>query len=142
MAGTCGEDPANTMVACHMPSLPSISMPFLAAPDLASIDINIKPSAVFTAERTLSSMMQSTAKASANGRKPASAPPIPMKLSELSREWERPGLSPAYDFVSTIAYLDDFTMALSVLSKNGVVFGRLWLRRTRMRLSIPRGHTL
>jgi serine/threonine-protein kinase HipA len=49
-----------------------------------------------------------------------------------------PKLSPAYDFVSTIAYLDDFGMALSVFKEKDVrKFDEDLLRRFAARVPVP-----
>jgi serine/threonine-protein kinase HipA len=50
-----------------------------------------------------------------------------------------PRLSPAYDLVSTIAYLDDFTMALSLVAKERDVrnFDEDLLRRFAVKVLVP-----
>jgi serine/threonine-protein kinase HipA len=49
-----------------------------------------------------------------------------------------PKLSPAYDFVSTIAYIDDFTMALSVAKEKDIrKFDEELLRRFAARVPVP-----
>jgi len=49
-----------------------------------------------------------------------------------------PRLSPAYDFVSTIAYIDDFGMALSVAKEKDVRnFDEALLRRFAARVPVP-----
>lgn len=49
-----------------------------------------------------------------------------------------PKLSPAYDFVSTIAYINDFTMALSVSKEKDVrKFDEALLRRFAARVPVP-----
>ncbi|AEU38008.1 HipA N-terminal domain protein [Granulicella mallensis MP5ACTX8] len=56
----------------------------------------------------------------------------------LYQDGRTPKLSPAYDFVSTIAYLDDFTMALSVSKEKDVrKFDRALLTRFAAKVPVP-----
>jgi serine/threonine-protein kinase HipA len=56
----------------------------------------------------------------------------------LYADGRTPSLSPAYDLVSTIAYLDDFTMALSISKEKDVRnFDDELLRRFAARLPVP-----
>jgi serine/threonine-protein kinase HipA len=56
----------------------------------------------------------------------------------LYTDGRAPTLSPAYDFVSTIAYLDDFTMALSVSKEKDVrKFDDELLKRFTAKLPVP-----
>lgn len=57
----------------------------------------------------------------------------------LYRDGRTPQLSPAYDFVSSIAYLDDYTMALSLTAKEKDVrkFDEDLLRQFAERIKVP-----
>ena len=56
----------------------------------------------------------------------------------LYEDGRTPKISPAYDFVSTIAYLDDFTMALSVSKEKDVrKFDLELLARFAAKIPVP-----
>jgi serine/threonine-protein kinase HipA len=56
----------------------------------------------------------------------------------LYKDGRTPKLSPAYDLVSTIAYLNDFTMALSVSKEKDVrKFDRALLTRFAAKIPVP-----